>query len=95
VADILRAIDGCAASEFHTTGGYDDLTLICRNGSKLEAFIAKAGDVPTTIKTNYEDDQIETLRNEMKEARNAGNQIEYQRLNSKFADLRKHRGGVA
>lgn len=43
--DILRAIDGCAASDFHmgrdSKNGfreYSDLTLICRNGEKLEAF---------------------------------------------------------
>lgn len=46
---ICRAIDGCAGSDFHMARGedkggtrHDDLTLICRNGSKLEWFEAMA-----------------------------------------------------
>lgn len=35
---IKRAIDGCAGSKFHRDGNHDDLTLICRTGSKLESF---------------------------------------------------------
>lgn len=35
---IRRAILGCAGSEFHRSGGHTDLTLICRNGEKLERF---------------------------------------------------------
>lgn len=47
VEDIKRAIDGCHASEFHmgkNDGGkvHNDLTLICRNGSKLEQFMDSA-----------------------------------------------------
>jgi hypothetical protein len=45
----LRAIDGCAASDFHMgrdpkTGGkkYNDLSLIFRNAEKTEGFIARA-----------------------------------------------------
>ena len=45
VADLLLAIDGCKASDFHMARGqwrggtkYNDLTLILRNGSKLEGF---------------------------------------------------------
>lgn len=45
VEQICAAIDGCRASPFHCGENergqrYDDLTLICRNGSKLESFIA-------------------------------------------------------
>jgi hypothetical protein len=41
---IKKAIDGCRASPFHRGQNergqpYDDLTLICRNGSKLESFL--------------------------------------------------------
>lgn len=44
VDEIERAIDGCKNSPHHmgvnSTGTvYDDLTLICRNGSKVEQFI--------------------------------------------------------
>lgn len=44
-SDMIKAIDGCAGSDFHMARGeyrggkkYDDLTLILRNGSKLEWF---------------------------------------------------------
>jgi hypothetical protein len=41
---IKQAIDGCRASPFHRgqnerAQAYDDLTLICRSGSKLESFL--------------------------------------------------------
>lgn len=44
VEQIMSAIDGCKASPFHQgrneySAVYDDLTLICRDGSKLEYFI--------------------------------------------------------
>lgn len=44
VADIKQAIDGCSASPFHMGDNpngktYNDLELICRNGSKLEGFM--------------------------------------------------------
>lgn len=45
VDEIKRAVDGCSQSEFHMARGkyrgcrrYDDLTLILRNGSRLENF---------------------------------------------------------
>jgi len=43
---IIRAIKGCASSPYHMGDNeqgtvYDDLTLICRNGSKLEGFMEK------------------------------------------------------
>lgn len=45
--DICKAIDGCANSPHHmgkndTGTVYNDLTLICRTGSKLEQFMAMA-----------------------------------------------------
>lgn len=45
VAQLRRAIDGCAASPFHRGENdrhtaYDDLTLICRDGAKVEQFMA-------------------------------------------------------
>lgn len=46
VEEIKSAIDGCAASPFHRGENdkgqvFDDLELICRNGSKLESFIGR------------------------------------------------------
>lgn len=50
VEQIIQAIDGCAASPFHrgqndTGQVWDDLELICRNGSKLESFISRKGNL--------------------------------------------------
>jgi hypothetical protein len=46
VDQIIEAINGCAASTFHMGQNdqgkiYNDLTLICHNGSKLEFFLTK------------------------------------------------------
>lgn len=38
VEEIKQAILNCSKSEYHMTNGYNDLTLICRNASKLESF---------------------------------------------------------
>ncbi len=48
VEQIKQAIDGCGRSPFHRGENdrqqrYDDLTLICRNGAKLESFIERGG----------------------------------------------------
>lgn len=37
---LKRAVDGCAGSDWHVDGGHIDLTLICRNGEKVEKFAA-------------------------------------------------------
>lgn len=58
VDDIKRAVDGCANSDFHMARGnyrgqrrYDDLTLILRNGSRLEGFRDNAdGDGATDLR---------------------------------------------
>ena len=46
VEQIKQAIDGCSRSPFHMGENkdnkrYDDIELICRNGEKLESFIAE------------------------------------------------------
>jgi hypothetical protein len=38
---IIRAIDGCAGSDFHVDNNHIDLELICRSDEKLEWFEAK------------------------------------------------------
>lgn len=48
---ILEAVDGCRASPFNMGDNehkrvYDDLTLICRNGSKVEQFRARVSGAP-------------------------------------------------
>jgi hypothetical protein len=51
VAEIKSAIDGCRISPFHMGENdagnvYNDLTLICRNGAKLEQFIGFLDKMP-------------------------------------------------
>lgn len=51
VEEIKKAILGCRSSDFHmgqnNAGAvYDDLTLICRNGAKLEFFIGLLRKAP-------------------------------------------------
>lgn len=65
VDQIKTAIDGCASSRFHRGENengkrYDDIELICRNGSKLENFISikaspvaggKSSSTPAVVET--------------------------------------------
>jgi len=57
--NIITAIDSCAKSPYHMgqndTGTiYDDLTLICRNGEKLEGFINNGNRLPIQQKTKQQ-----------------------------------------
>lgn len=50
-ADIRKAIEGAKESPFHQGENergqrYDDITLICRNGTTLERFMSYAGHAP-------------------------------------------------
>src|SRR5262245_32730207 len=38
VEDLARAIDGCARSTWHTSRGFTDLTLICRDATHVDRF---------------------------------------------------------
>lgn len=90
-ADIMRAIDGCLASEHHVEGDYTDLTLICRNGAKLEAFVAKAGATPalgTEATPNPTREAIEALEVESMEALEAGDGTRYRELQDRIGRLR-------
>lgn len=60
---IKQAIDGCAKSDWHmardgrNTTKYDDLELICRNGSQLEKFALNigAGSMTSGILNGYQE----------------------------------------
>lgn len=76
VADIKQAIQNIANSAFHAgenTNGqeYQDLTLVCRNGSKLEHF-RDMGDgsfaEPTKGEARTADEQIAALQREASQA---------------------------
>ncbi len=65
--DIIQAICGCSGSAWHMGDNdrdtkYDDLTLICRSGSKLEGFM----NMTTKEKT------VETYRKFLRESAKKG-----------------------
>lgn len=45
VADLCKAVDGCAASAWHVENGQTDLELICRDAKRVEMFMGKV-DAP-------------------------------------------------
>lgn len=68
-ADIRLAIEGAAVGAFETDEGrrFDDLTLICRNGAKLEDFRERAGGEAVDVIANprlreLEEDATKALR---------------------------------
>lgn len=92
-AQINAAIDGCAASPFHVGENeqgtrYDDLTLICRSGSKLESFAARAPDgapPPQTADQERAEAVVREIQDEMREARKAGDRDRYEAANRRLA----------
>lgn len=103
-ADIIAAINGCAASPFHrgeneNATRYDDLTLILRNGSTLEKFRDKApagsvDDYAASVreKTPQEierDREIASMEREAKAALKAGKVEKY---NDLVRSIRERRG---
>ena len=68
--ELRRAILGCSKSRFHmgeNDGGkvYNDITLICRNASKVEQFIEILGEKQVSISTHKE---IKSCENEQEES---------------------------
>lgn len=84
-AEIMKAIDGAADAAYVDEASgkkFDDLTLICRNGSKLEDFIARGvratGTITDVVQTNVGiEDQISDVRRKMAELKKAGRDTEY------------------
>lgn len=93
-AQIAAAIQGCAASPFHVGENdqgsrYDDLTLICRNGSKLEGFMARAPDGAPPPQSEDQEAKaaiVAEIRREMAEARKAGDRERYEQANRRLAE---------
>jgi hypothetical protein len=86
--DVLAAVDGCAGSPFHrgeneSATRYDDLTLICRNGSTLERFrdMAPSSQQPAHVVAPVQvdpeqvelDRQIRELEHKAQQQLKAGN----------------------
>ncbi|HCT9345907.1 TPA: YdaU family protein [Acinetobacter baumannii] len=57
VEDIKIAIVGCSKSQFHIEGNHTDLTLICRDATKLDHFLAMSNPAQVAIQPQTEDEQ--------------------------------------
>lgn len=84
-AEIRKAIDGAAVAAYVNDEGhkYDDLTLICRNGSKLESFINRGVKATGEISVELDagspvEEKIATLRRQMVTLQRDGRSNEYQ-----------------
>ncbi len=95
--DIRRAIDGCKASPFHNGENkenttYDDLLLICRNGTKIERFreLAKEqGTQPLAVNGSEEmDARVLRLSEDAQEALKKGDTNAYNRAQDEIKKLR-------
>jgi hypothetical protein len=89
-----RAIDACAASEFHMGENdrkvpYNDLTLILRNGEKLEHFL----ELSTTQNPDVnESTEIQRLQREAADALNRGDTDAYNSTNALIRAARASAG---
>jgi len=87
-AELKLAVDGCSQSPHHMGANdrgtpYNDLMLICRNGSFVEKFRDMAGGAP---KTSHEA-RREHIAAKAQAALKKGNTDEYERLNAQLRDL--------
>lgn len=57
VEDIKTAIVGCSKSQFHIEGNHTDLTLICRDATKLDHFLAMSNPAQVANQPQTEDEQ--------------------------------------
>lgn len=100
-ADIRKAIDGAKHGAFEEGGKrFDDITLICRNGSKLEDFIQRGVKATGAIviaapSVGGVEEQIAALRREMAALHKAGRTTEYNDAAAKLKALLAKRGGAA
>ena len=100
-AEIRKAIEGAAVAAYVDKDSgkkFDDLTLICRNGSKLEDFISRGVKVFGEIKIEMSeassvDDQISSLRRDMAAMRKDGRTTEYTIALEKLQKLQNERSG--
>lgn len=82
-AEIRKAIDGAKHGAYENDGKrYDDLELICRNGSKLEDFIQRGEKhtgaiVVEEVSTGGIEEQIAALRRTMAQLKRDGRTTEY------------------
>ena len=94
--DVRRAIDGCASSAWHRGENeqgrrFDDLTLICRSGSRLEGFAGMATDDASALLPSAddapaasEDAEVRALKAKAAAAMRAGKVDEYEAANARL-----------
>lgn len=94
--DIKRAIDGCATSAWHRGENeqgrrFDDLTLICRSGSRLEQFAGMASDdeiamlaVDAASDEATDSRDVKALKQQAAAAMKAGKAEEYEMINARL-----------
>jgi hypothetical protein len=103
-AEIRKAIDGAAAAAYVSPDNgtkYDDLELICRNGTKLESFIERGlaatgaiiAEKPASVPGVLVEERIAQLRRTMATMRKDGRDTEYQQASAELAELLKKRAG--
>lgn len=100
-AELRKAIDGAATAAYvneDTGQRYDDLTLICRNGSKLESFIARGVKATGAVEVVYKvgesstvEEQIAELRRKMSDLRRDGRDVEYNHAADELRKLMQRR----
>lgn len=107
VADICGAIDYVAQSDWHQGGNesgkrYDDLTIICRNATKLESYRnawrdetpgAHRSDVGSGMQPMAGPDPEMELRQEAREALKRGDISAYNAAQNRLRALRPAEGG--
>lgn len=99
-AEVRKAIDGAAVAAFVSEDNgqrYDDLTLICRNGSKLESFMERGIKATGAIAVDVDaaspvEEQIANLRRAMAEYKKDGRQTEYDHAARELVRLMGKRG---
>jgi uncharacterized coiled-coil protein SlyX len=91
-ATIRAAIDGAAADAYESESGrrFDDLTLICRNGAKLESFVERAGGAEHVEKSN--DPRLAELEEQAARALQQRRVDDYNRIQG---EIRAHAGRLA
>jgi hypothetical protein len=101
VADIEKAFDGAGKAAFVNDAGqrFDDITLVCRNGSKLEDFIQRGIQVSGPLQqapsgaapVSTVEEAINQARRRMAMLRKDGRQAEYDLEATRLSDLIKKR----
>lgn len=98
-AEIRKAVDGAKHGAFEDNGKrFDDIELICRNGTKLEDFIARGQKatgaiVVEEVSTGGIEEQIAKMRRTMAQLRRDGRSTEYEAHARDLQALMAKRGG--